>query len=203
VNKLFALVLFSIFTIRPAITEGVDYILYVRPSNELGKELRTYWNDVKSDSSISHSAITTYPPHCSLTGFFPRTEPKATYIRAVKDAMDSLDSASKTISVKALVQGNQNQPLDYIQLSSSYLLTVTKAFMKNASIPSKYLKDPQAFPYHITLRNHVYVQNAQKKLKKIQKLERKIHLKAKASWSLYLYQRDDNGDLSVVKEFPI
>ena len=170
-NKLFVLALFSIFTIRPAVAEGIDYILYVRPGNAFGKELRTYWNDVKSAPSINHSAITTYPPHCSLTGFFPMTESKATYIRAVKDAMDSLDNGSKRVSVNTLVQSKQDQPLDYIKLSSFYLLAVTKAFMKNASIPSKYLKDPQAFPYHITLRNHVYVQNAQKKLKTIQKLE--------------------------------
>lgn len=202
-NKILAAVLFSLFAMTPEIAHGTEYILYVRPGSKLGAELRTYWNKVKSDPDISHSAITTYPPHCSLTGFFPKTKSKSAYVQAVKEAMDSVDALSKKITVVGLVQGTETQALDYIKLSSSYLLAVTKAFMKNASVPSSYLKDPQSFPYHITLRNHVFVQNVAKKMKKIQSLERKIQLKAKASWSLFLYKRDASGDLSVVDEFPL
>ena len=202
-NKIVATVLFSLFAMAPEIAHGTEYILYVRPGSKLGTELRTYWNKVKSDPDISHSAITAYPPHCSLTGFFPKTKSKSAYVQAVKDAMDSLEDKSKKITVVGLVQGTETQALDYIKLSSSYLLAVTKAFMKNASVPSSYLKDPQSFPYHITLRNHVFVQDVAKKMKKIQSLERKIQLKAKVSWSLFLYKRDASGDLSVVDEFPL
>lgn len=203
VNKILFVLLFGLFAITPEIATGNEYILYVRPGSRLGSELRTYWNKVKRDSDISHSAITTYPPHCSLTGFFPKNKSKSAYVQAVKDAMDSLQDKSKRITVVGLVQGTETQALDYIKLSSSYLLAVTKAFMKNASVPSSYLKDPLSFPYHITLRNHVFVQNVAKKMKKIQSLERKIQLRAKASWSLFLYERDASGHLSIVDEFPL
>ncbi len=179
-----------------------DYILYVRPQKKLGSEFSTYWKAVKKDSSISHKAITDYPPHCSLTGFFPANKSEKTYIKAVNDAIKSLGSA-RTITIDGLVQGNVTSRLDYVKLSSSYLLAVTKAFMNNASVPMSFLKDPKTFTYHITLRDHTFQKNADKKLKKIQRLEKKINLKAKASWSLFLYERDDNGDITPIKEFPL
>lgn len=69
----------------------------------------------------------------------------------------------RTITVNNLIQGNQKAKLDYVTLSSSYLLAVTKAFMSNASVPKNYLKDPQAFPYHITLRDQVFKGNVKKR----------------------------------------
>ena len=180
-----------------------DYILYLRARGALGKELRTYWDDVKADSDISHKAITNYPPHCSLTGFFPATKSKKTYINAVNAAMESLGNTPRTISILGLIQGNATSKLDYIKLSSNYALAVTKAFMINASIPSQYLKNPNSFTYHISLRNHVFQKNVKKKMKKIQSLEKKINLHANASWSFFLYERDNNGDLSVIEEFPL
>ena len=193
----------GLFLLTTGPSFGSDYILYVRAQGQLGKELSTYWNAVKKDSSISHFAITAYPPHCSLTGFFPNVKSKNTYIQAVNDAIKSLGSTPRTISINGLVQQNETKNLDYIKLSSSYLLAVTKAFMRNASVPAKYLKNPQTFTYHITLRDHIFQKNVAKKMKKIQSLEKKIHLHAKASWSLFLYERDDNGDLSMIKEFPL
>lgn len=186
-----------------AALQANDYILYLRARGALGKELRTYWDDVKADSDISHKAITNYPPHCSLTGFFPATKSEKTYIDAVNSAMRSLGNMPRTVTVVGLIQGNATSKLDYIKLSSNYALAVTKAFMTNASIPSRYLKDPISFTYHITLRNHVFQKNVKKKMKKIQGLEKKINLHANASWSLFLYERDTNGDLSVIEEFPL
>ena len=191
------LALIGFFDVQPVVAN--EYILYVRPQGQLGKELSKYWKNVKQDSDISHLAITKYPPHCSLTGFFPITKSKAEYIQAVKEAMESLKNDPKNISVGKLVQNSAQKATDYITLSSSYLLAVTEAFMQNASVPSTYLK---TF-YHITLRNHVFVQNVQKKMKKIQSLERKINLGAKASWALYLYELDSNDTLTVIEEFPL
>jgi hypothetical protein len=182
---------------------GDEYILYVRARSSLGKELSTYWKDVKEDSSIRHKALIDYPPHCSLTGFFPKDLSKQTYIDAVRNAMKSLGSSSRTITVVGLVQGNQKQKLDYIKLSSSFLLKVTKTFMDNASVPQQYLKDPQTFPYHITLRNTIFSSNAKKRTKKIQSLENKINLSAKANWSLFLYKRDTSDALTLIEEFPL
>ena len=199
----FITVFLGVFLLNTAVSFGTDYILYVRPQGQLGNELSTYWKAVKKDSDISHSAITDYPPHCSLTGFFPKTESKNTYIQAVDNAIKSLGTTPRTITINGLVQGNQNAKLDYIKLSSSYLLAVTRAFMSNASVPSQYLKNPQSFTYHITLRKHVFQKKVAKKMKKIQALERKINLQAHVSWSLFLYERDAAGNLSVIKEFPL
>lgn len=194
---------FSALFLAAANCPANDYILYVRPRGSLGKEFKTYWDAVKSDSDISHKAITDYPPHCSLTGFFPANQPEKTYIQAVSDAIKSQGSTPGTITIVGLVQGKQTSRLDYVKLSSSYLLNLTRAFMTNASVPQHYLKDPQSFPYHITLRDHVFKQNVVQKMAKIQKLEKKIDLHAKASWSIFLYERDTKGDLTAIKEFPL
>ena len=194
--------LFCLCIFTMGIACATDYILYVRPGGAFGKELKTYWNGVKNDSAISHKAIRNYPPHCSLTGFFPKTLSKAEYIQAAEDAIEETQ-LPRTITINGLIQGNVSQMLDYIKLSSSYLLAVTQAFMQNASLTANFLKNPQKFPYHITLRKHVFLKKAKNKLQKIQKLENKINLKAVATWSLYLYERDSAGNLSVVKEFPL
>ena len=193
----------GIFLLGPSDTFGSDYILYVRARGSFGDELRSYWSDVKDDSDIRHSAITSYPPHCSLTGFFPKEKSKDFYINSVKEAIRSLGNSSKKIIINGLIQGSQTAKLDYIKLSSPYLFAVTQAFVSNASVPKSYLKDPQLFPYHITLRDHVFQQNVTKKMKKIHSLERKIDLQAHASWSLFLYEKDASGDLTVIEEFSL
>jgi len=182
---------------------ATDYILYVRARGELGKELRTYWNAVLKDEDISHHAIRDYPPHCSLTGFFPKKKSSEFYIQAVEDAIQQQGAKPRTITIKGLVQGNQNQKLDYIKLSSSFLFAVAQAFLSNASIPDKYLKKPQSFPYHITLRKHKFLRKVAKKMEKIQSLENKIDLTAQVSWSLFLYEKENKKELKMIKEFPL
>lgn len=197
----FAFILLSVFLLHTASSFGTDYILYVRARSDLGGELRSYWQAVRSDPDIDHKAIRDFPPHCSLTGFFPKKSSKGTYIKAVKDAIQQVN-LPRVITINGLIQGNEHQKLDYIKLSSAYLLAVTQAFMNNASIPQKYLKNPLDFPYHITLRDHIFQKNVSKKMKKIQSLERKINLSAKTYWSLFLYKRE-NGTLDVIEEFPL
>lgn len=182
---------------------GTDYIFYLRARGVLGDELRTYWWTVRKDPDISHDAIRDYPPHCSLTGFFPKNESRETYIQAVVDAIQQFENMPRTITIQALIQGGPKSKLDYISLSSSYLLEVTQAFMNNASIPQQFLKNPDDFTYHITLRDHLFKKEVKKKLKKIQSLQQKINISAQVSWSLFLYERNDDGQLSVVEEFPI
>jgi hypothetical protein len=201
-KKLSLIILFlSVFILNTEACFGTEYILYARARGKLGNELNAYWRAVKKDKDISHAAIRDYPPHCSLTGFFPMTETREDYIQAVEDAIEQLGNTPRTITIKGLFQGNQKQALDTIKLSSSYLLAVTQDFMSNASVPQKYLKNAQK--YHITLRNHIFKQNVTRKMNKIQSLERKINLFAPVSWSLFLYERDDDGILSVIEEFPL
>jgi hypothetical protein len=193
----------SLFVAAVSTTLATDYILYVRPRSKLGSELAAYWEVVKSDPTISHFAITYYPPHCSLTSFFPKKQTKKEYVQAVEDAIKNLGPAPRTITINGLIQGKQTQKLDYIKLSSSYLLAVTKAFMKNASVPQSYLKNPSTFSYHITLRDHIFQTEVKKKMNKIHSLQKMINLKAKASWSLFLYEKDEDGTLSKIEEFPL
>lgn len=183
---------------------GTDYILDLRARGAFGDSLNTYWKAVLNNPKISHPAITDFPPHCSLTGFFPPKKSKAAYIKAVQKALSQYKTMPPTVTVGNLVQGanTSGSHFDYIALSSAYALAVTKAFMHNAGVPAQYLKDPSKQTYHITLRNIKFKTTAQ--MKTIQSLENKIHLNAHASWSLFLYERKAPGSkLKVIKEFPI
>ena len=201
------LLFMSLFLTGTPVMCGSEYILYVRARGELGRQLSTYWKAVKEDSSISHSAITDFPPHCSLTGFFPMDKSKNIYVQAVENALLQLGSMPRTITINRLVQSKATSNLDYIQLTSAYLTAVTKKFMSNASVPQKYLKGPEAtvkpFTFHITLRDHVFTKDVIKKMKAIQSLERQIQLNAPVVWSLFLYERDDAGHLTMIQDFPL
>ena len=119
----------TVFLLNTMMCFATDYILYVRAGGNFGSELHTYWHTVKNDPVISHDAIRNYPPHCSLTGFFPKDQSREAYILAVENAIQQLGSTPRTISINGLIQGNQKSRLDYIKLSSSYLLHLTKMLM--------------------------------------------------------------------------
>ncbi len=194
-SKGFSLIVFlSVFLLNMASSFASDYILCLRARGHLGEELCTYWHAVKKNHDINHDAIKHFPPHCSLTGFFPKVDSKETYIQAVEQALQQHERAIKSITINGLVQGSEKAKLDYIKLTSAYLFAVTRTFINIAAIPQRHLKDPHDFPYHITLRDHVFHHDVEKKLKKIQSLERKINLSAQVSWSLFLYERHDDHD---------
>jgi hypothetical protein len=180
---------------------STEYILYARPRGNLGTEVNTYWDSVKSDKKLRHNAVIAYPPHCTLTGFFPAQQKKGKktsldkkYTKALIQAVAST-TIPKGVTVKTKVK--QEKQYDKINLSSPYLNAVTELFMKKASIPNQYKKDK----YHITLRDHEF----KKKWKqtKIQKLQDKINLSASASWSLFVYKKRNGGILEKVTEVKV
>jgi len=105
----------------------------------------------------------------------------------------------RTINIVNLHQGKQGSKLDYIQLQSDFLLTLTTKFVHLANIDPSKIKGVD-FPYHITLRDWDF--KDKNKLPRIQKIEDQINLKAQASWSLFLY-RESDGLLYVFKEIKL
>lgn len=66
---------------------SIQYILYVRPGGDLGSQLRQFWNSVKM-RHLDNPAVLDYPPHCSLTGFFPGSiSQEDEYILALKEVV--------------------------------------------------------------------------------------------------------------------
>lgn len=175
------------------------YILDAIPGGAFGDQLRTYWSKVETTREkkvdLTNKALDQYPPHVSLTGFFPKTLSEEKYIHALQEAFEEQEHKAKTVHIEKLLQGNsttKEKDLDYIKLSSDFFEDVTKAFMKKAKIDSKkYFKDPSTFTYHITLRQYFNENNIRSQLKAIHALQDKINLKAHAEWSLVLFS-DEN-----------
>ncbi len=177
-----------------------DYILDLRPGGALGKQLRKFWNSVK-DQNLKNPAVLNYPPHCSLTGFFPgNTADEEQYIEALQKAVKGKNPV--TIDIKTL---QQKPKLDYISLSSPDLLAITTKFVKLIGISPEFIKaKPKTFGYHITLRQ----KTDEKTTAAVRKLENKyINLKAKnlsenTTWALYLYRKSGN-QLEEIAKIPI
>ncbi len=177
-----------------------DYILDLRPAGALGKQLSKFWKRVK-DRNLKNPAVLNYPPHCSLTGFFPgKTAAEEEYIEALKQAVN--ERKSITINIKTL---QQKPKLDFIHLTSPDLFAITSKFVKLIGISPEFIKGkPKTFGYHISLRQ----KTDEKITPAIRKLENKtLNLKAKnlsenTTWALYLY-RKSGSKLEELAKIPI
>lgn len=191
-----------------------EYILDASPGGDLRYQLDDYWYDVKATKGkkqdLTNEAIANYPPHISLTGFFPKELSMDEYIQALEDAVDAQKS-KPTINIKKIVQSNKTdaKSIDYISVSSTYLKNVTKAFMKNLGWTKKqikdYFKDPSSFTYHITLRQKFLTKNnLSAKVKAIHKLQSAIDIDAPATWSLIIYSKTPFPPLkTIIHEIPL
>lgn len=185
-----------------------EYILDASPGGDFRDKLDFYWGQVKATkgkkTDLTNEAIANYPPHVSLTGFFPKKLSRDEYIQALYDAVDSQKS-KLDVKIKKLVLSNKTDPksIDYISISSNYLKNVTKAFMKNIGWSKKeideYYKDPSSFTYHITLRQKFLATGSlSSKVKAIHKLQQGIDLEASDSWSLILYSKTPYPPLKTI-----
>lgn len=169
-----------------------DYIVYVRPGGALGNQLQKFWTSVKKQN-LNDPVVLKYPPHCTLTGFFPGTRAQEKeYIAALRKAIEG----TNPIVINLANSVNQKPKLDYIPLTSSDLFAITTEFANLIDLPSKYIKaKPGTFGYHISLRQDTDAATTAA----VRKLEDKyINLKApklseKTTWAIYLYRK--SGDL--------
>lgn len=181
---------------------SIQYILYVRPGGDLGNQLRQFWNNVKI-RRLDNPAVLDYPPHCSLTGFFPGSiSQEDEYILALRQALKNMEPISIQITSKKVQQGPK---LDYIPLASPDLLAITTKFVELIGISTKYIKaQPGTFGYHISLREDTKA----KTTASVRKLEDKYidlaasGLSKKTTWALYIY-RKMNNQLKEVVRIPI
>ncbi|WP_068468532.1 hypothetical protein [Candidatus Protochlamydia phocaeensis] len=188
----------------------VEYILYLRPGGALGNQLRKFWNAVK-DKHLKNEAVDKYPPHCSLTGFFPgKMSQEDDYKEDLNQALQGRGPINLKITSTAVSQGPK---LDYIPLQSSDLLSITMAFVNLLQLPQEFLDThpefikglPGHFGYHISLRENT---NA-KTTTQVRKLENQYinlstpNLAQNTTWSLYIYRRINGGALDEVTRVPI
>lgn len=157
-----------------------------------------FWASVKKNK-LNDPPVLNYPPHVSLTGFFPgNATQEEEYIAALRHSIDHARPISVKIASKTVQQGPK---LDYIPISSPDLLTVTTDFVKLIGVSSNFIKGkPKTFGYHISLRNDTN----EKTTSAVRKLEAQfIHLNAKnikkTTWAVYLYRKVNNQLEELVK----
>lgn len=175
-----------------------DYILYLRPGGALGSQLNKFWTNVKKQN-LNDPVVLNYPPHCSLTGFFPGSvSHEHEYIAALKEAIKNANPVSIAIGKNV----EQRPKLDYIPLTSPDLLALTTDFVHLIGISSKYIKaEPGTFGYHISLRQDTTATTTLA----VRKLEDKYinlsapNLSKKTTWALYLYRKTGNKLEEIVK----
>jgi hypothetical protein len=186
-----------------SVSKEITYILYARPNGELGNQLRRFWKAVK-DKNLANPAVFDYPPHVTLTGFFPIDNPddsleEQKLIDSLQAAIESVDITPINIAGKSIKTSNS---LDYISIKNSVgLRNVTKDFLEGAGIDPSYFrpKPKSTIGYHISLREKPDEKISQKKLKqltsKIRKLEKDNidlstpNLQEDTSWRLYIYKK--------------
>lgn len=189
----------------PGGASDTTYILYARPGEALGTQLRHFWNANKSQH-LNNPAVLNYPPHVTLTGFFPVDNPddpdqEAILIDALEQAVNEV-SGVIPITIGASIRQSKN--LDTIPISSSVLSPVTVSFLDTAGINLSYLRPKPGSNYHITLREDTQGSTTTK----VQQLEKKyINLKAQnlqqnTTWSLYIYKKT-NGVLMEIHRIPV
>lgn len=184
---------------EPPREPSIQYILYLRPGGALGRQLDQFWTNVKK-SKLNDPAVLKYPPHCSLTGFFPGTRAdEETYVAALRGALDGIDPIFIEITERTIHQGPK---LDYIPLESSDLLAITTQFVKLIGISKDYIKGQRGtFGYHISLREDTdpVTTTRVRKLEKQYINLRARNLKQNTTWALYLYRKQNNQLVEVVK----
>ncbi|MDB6080794.1 MAG: hypothetical protein JWO53_66 [Chlamydiia bacterium] len=170
-----------------------DYILYARPHGDLGKEFGEYWNAVKKSKKLKNEAVTLYPPHCSLTGFFTVNDPKVA--PKLEKALEKAFHKTKKSPI-TLGSLKQKDTMHSVSLRSEFLKKITEQFAKAVSSKAHVaIRIKPSDKYHISLASK-FNKNASKKLKQ---LENKINLLTDAQWSVCLYKKEHNT-LSLIKE---
>lgn len=186
--------------------DNITYILYARPGGLLDAQLENFWNAVKAQK-LNNPAVTKYPPHITLTGFFPYNSKKE------QDLIDSLKASLEPVGRIIPIQVNgtqikQTNGLDYIPIKQSPILhAVAVDFLHGAGVKANFIRPkPDAkLGYHISLRE----ETQGKTTTRVRQLEKaNIHLtvpdlQQNTTWALYIYKKTGKNKLEVIYSQPI
>ena len=172
--------------------------------SKFGDQLLQYWMRVGltkgtgAEDVYSYNKAMAYPPHCTLTAFFPRgTKTNEEYYQALLEAIEEQGSAPRTITLTQLKQNfGISSTLDSIQLTSSFLAAVAKAFVQNANLNEGIVKPSDT--YHITLRDVAFSGSTKKQRAKLNEIHGfqdsyvAPYIHSSVAWSLTIYSDDGN-----------
>lgn len=174
------------------------YILPARPGGRLGSQLDHFWSDVKK-AKLNNPAVLDYPPHITLTGFFPIKNPDtaAGEQRLIRSLQDSIQPATV---VPIVIKGTfivRTDSLDYIPFQNSPILkAITINFLDRIPVDANFLRPQPGSKrgYHITLRQNTNA-NTTKRVRQLENQD--IHLnaaglQAHTTWRLCIYKKTGN-----------
>lgn len=189
-------IVMAFFSCIPSAPAKLQYIVYAAPDGPLGDDLNAYWEDVyySKNPCVTCFAITQYPPHISVTGFFfPNPSRSASdYINLINMAIAHTDESYTRAIAVSPKKFNRGYSWDYLSIKSDYLDAFADYFVTLE--PKASAKGPD---FHITLRDEVL--KPQNKITKIQQMQSDlINPKHGAGWLIFLYQKENN-EVSLVK----
>lgn len=192
--------LFTFIILSPALfstnATKIQYAVLLSADGPLGTDLDKYWKVIE-DSDLNHDAISQYPPHCTITGFFNPKHPASYYFQKIQDAITNVGGIP---SVKVRSYPQHDNTLDYLVLTSNldYLTDVGVEFLSLAHLPATLVKGPirpkgqKGFTFHITLRDKTFDTELDR-LQRIHDLQNQyVHPKDAAGWFIGLYIREND-----------
>lgn len=191
-RKGYFFLLFSFFlSLHPLFATNapdIQYIVFLRADGPLGADLDKYWTAVRG-SDLDHEAISQYPPHCTITGFFHPTHDANYYLNAIQQAVVNI-GGSPSVAVSPTIQ--HAKTLDYLVLTSNYVKDFGNEFVELVNLPSTLVKGPPGFTFHITLRDKTFKRTLNR-LQRIQNLQSElIDPSNAAGWLIYLYIKEND-----------
>lgn len=174
--------------------DKITYILYARPDGIFGGQLKNFWNAVKKQN-IKNPPVWDYPPHVTLTGFFPYdADNEDNLISALEKA---IKMAPNIIPIKINNKITSTKGLDYIGINSTAVHSVASDFLKFANVDTNYIrpKTDDTLGYHISLRQ----KTDKATTSKVRNLEKSkinlavTNLQTGTTWSLYIYKKTNKN----------
>ncbi len=173
---------------------SAEYILYACIHGDLEEDLIFFWEACQNQESYKNEAVTVYPPHISLTGFFPQVLEEADYI-------ESLNQSIAAVPVHPSIGLRSNEVLHRktfhaVYFQSEYLKSVTEIFAQKIGLPSEKIKP--ALDYHLTLAHNFRLEANQE----LQGLEKQIDFSKSFKASLCLFKsEEEQGQRKLTKVY--
>lgn len=127
-----------------------EWILYSILEGDLQEELDNFWLTCKNNPNLKNKAVIEYPPHITLTKFYPKKLEKGDYISALKQALEEYPLTVDFNLKKSQIE--RQKKFHGIYFKSNALSKISERFCELAGIPKKYLASTVKNPeYHLSL----------------------------------------------------
>lgn len=132
---------------------NTEYILYARLSGAVAEDLNLFWQRCNEKESLRNEAVTVYPPHITLTGFFPKAMRKSEYVAAISEILQTNAAAKNTeLGERRLVR---KPHLHAVYFKNDFLRLISELFAEKIGLPKERLKATVEMPeFHLTLAHN-------------------------------------------------